>query len=152
MLKIEILENVVNELLKKDYEDVITHKDLSISLNVDYKSKEYFSCMTKIKKVLLEKGKALETVYGVGYRIANPDNYSAMAINQYRLGFNRLKKGEKILTYAPVKEMTEDGFNTFRQVSDKAQQLHAALAGGVVELKLLNRKKEHSLLHKSNGV
>lgn len=152
MLKLEIIENVVNEVVKKDYNEIISHIDLSILLNVDYKSKEYFSYMTKIKKVLLEKGKALESVHGVGYRIANPDNYSAMAINQYRLGFNRLKKGEKILTYAPIKEMTEEGFNTFRQVSDKAQQLHAALAGGVVELKLLNRKKEHPLLHKSNGV
>ena len=152
MLKLEKLEIVVNEILKREYDEILTHTDLSVLLDVEYKSKEYFLYMTKIKKLVLEKGKALENIHGTGYRIVNPDNYSSMAINQYKLGFNRLSKGEKILKYAPTKDMTQEGLNTYRQVADRANQLHASLAGGIVELKLLNRKKEHPLLHKSSGV
>lgn len=152
MLNLQKVESVVNIILRKEYDVLITHSEMSDMLNIHYKSKDYFSHITKIKKMLLESGKALESVHGVGYRIVNPDNYSAMAINQYKLGFNRLSKGEKILKYAPTKDMTQEGLNTYRQVADRANQLHASLAGGVVELKLLNRKQKHPLLQNSSGV
>ena len=151
MDKIKV-EKLVNYILQKDYNEILYHKELCRELNVEYNSSEYFHYMTKVKKVLLEKGKALENIYKTGYRVANPDNYSDMAVNQYRLGFKRLSKGEKILKYAPTQDMSKQGLDTYRQVADKAQQLHAALAGGVVELKLLNRKKEHPLLQNCKDV
>lgn len=139
------IEKVVKDICLRDYDSLLTHIELSQLLGVTYKSKEYFGYMSKIKKECLEKGKALEVCCGVGYRVLNPDNYSTMAINEYKKGFNRLSKGEKILKYAPTKDMTQQGLLTYREVADRATQLHANLAGGVVELQLLNRKKQHAL-------
>lgn len=146
MLNVEKVEKLVNQITNMEYDKILTHQELAYLLDVSYKSRQYRDYMVKIKKELLERGKALQTVYKTGYRIANPDNYSDMAINQYKLGFNRLSKGEKILKYAPVKDMSKQGIDTYRQVADRANQLHANLAGGVVELQLLNRKKAHPLL------
>lgn len=144
------IDKVYAKMVELNFGDVITHEQLAYQLQVDVQSEEYRHKVVQLKERLLKAGKYIENVRGIGYKVTNPDDYADVAINQYRLGFNRLSKGAEILHYAPTNEMTQEGLANYNKVFDRAKQLHASLAGGVVELNLLNRKNGHPFLQANN--
>lgn len=89
------VEELVDFMSTYEYGTVFEHNAISHTLDVPKNSTKYKTSITKLKKLMLEKGKMLENIRGVGYRIVNPSDYAGKAINQYKLGFNRLTKGEK---------------------------------------------------------
>ena len=52
-----------------------------------------------------------------------------------------MQKGFDILTYAPTKDMTPEGRNSYRRVNDRVITLTAAMKGASVELKTLAQRK-----------
>lgn len=85
--------------------------------------------------------KAIENIPGDGYRITDPDDFVQQSLKHYKRGFNEMKKGYDTLTYAPVKDMTVEGRDTYMRVHDRAITLQAAMKGASVELKTLGQKK-----------
>lgn len=143
-------EHLVNYISPKNYGDIVYHSEIETVVQehrANPKSK-YFSIIAHAKKDLLERGKLLKSIPGQGYRVVRPGEFAQEAVGKYRSGFNRIKQGKKILEYAPTKDMTEEERQDYRNVSDRANLLHASMAGGVVELKLL--AKQHPLLNAIN--
>ena len=70
---------------------------------------------------------------------------SVVSQNHIKRGFNQVQKGADTLTYAPVKDMSEEGRNTYRYIYDRTKQLEAGLKGGVVEIKMLREKRREFL-------
>lgn len=131
---------------KMNYGEVVTHSVISSMIEENYPSQKYNSIMQKVKKVLLnEYGKELECIRGNGYRIVNPDDYVNHALRHYKRGFNEFNKGANTLKHAPVKDMSEEGRETFRRVNDRSTILNASMKGAIVELRELG-KKSHPFL------
>lgn len=128
-----------------EYGTVFEHNTISNMLDVPKNSTKYRTSTTKLKKLMLE------SLRGVGYKIVNPSDYAGKAINQYKLGFNRLTKGEKILNYTPVNDLSSSDRKVYNAVTDRAVRLNASLAGGIVELNRLNKSKSHPFLDAVNN-
>lgn len=142
-------EIVAEEISNLNYGDVIKHSKIAAIIQEVYPSQRYFSELQKAKKILLKSyGVVLESIHGDGYRIVKPDDYVAHSLKHYKKGFNEFQKGSDTLSHAPIKDMTEEGRETYRRVNDRAILLHASLKGAVVELKTLGEKK-HPFLPKN---
>lgn len=137
--KSEALAEKINEL---NYGDVLTHKQIASLIEEDYPSNKYTSTIAKAKKLLLKKyNKTLECVIGDGYRITSPDDFVQQSLKHYKRGFNEMGKGYEVLEYAPTKDMTKEGRDTYRRVHDRAVILQASMKGASVELRTLGEKK-----------
>lgn len=137
--KSEILAEKINEM---NYGDVITHKQIASIIEEDYPSNKYSTTIAKTKKILLKKyNKTLECIIGDGYRVTDPDDFVNQSLKHYKRGFNEMRKGYEVLEYAPTKDMTKEGRDTYRRVHDRAITLAAAMKGASVELRTLGQKK-----------
>lgn len=146
--KSEILAERINEL---NYGDVITHQQISLLIEEDYPSNKYTSTIAKAKRILLKKyNKMIENIVGDGYRVVNPDDFVGQSLKHYKRGFNEMQKGYDTLEYAPTKDMTKEGRDTYRRVHDRAITLAAAMKGASVELKTLGQKKHPMALENMN--
>ncbi len=143
----EIIENkkkseiLAEKLSEMNYGDIITHQQIAILIEEDYPSNKYTSTIAKARKILLKKyNKTIENIPGDGYRVVNPDDFVDQSLKHYKRGFNEMQKGFDTLEYAPTKDMTPEGLNTYRRVHDRAITLTAAMKGASVELKTLGKK------------
>lgn len=141
--KSEILAEKINEL---SYGDFISHEQIAAIIGEAYGSNKYSSTIAKVKKILLKKyNKAVECVIGDGYRLTNPDDFIQQSLKHYKRGFTEMGKGYTILEYAPTKDMSKEGRESYRRVHDRAITLAAAMKGASVELKTLGQKKQHPM-------
>jgi hypothetical protein len=136
--KSEILADKIKEL---NYGDIIFHNQIAEIIDEKYPSNKYTSTIAKARKILLKNGICLENVVGDGYRVVEPDNFVDHSLKHYKRGFNEMQKGYDTLTYAPTKDMTPEGRETYRRVNDRAVTLAAAMKGVSVELKTLGQKR-----------
>lgn len=137
--KSEILAERLNEL---NYGDFISHEQIASIIEEDYPSNKYSTTIAKTKKILLKKyNKTIENIPGDGYRLTNPDDFVQQSLKHYRRGFNEMEKGYDTLAYAPVQDMTLEGWDAYRRIYDRAITLQAAMKGASVELKTLGQKK-----------
>lgn len=149
----DIIENkkksevLAEEIAKLDYGTVILHSQIATIIQESYGTHKYNTVIQSAKKLLLKKyGKVIHCIKGNGYRIIQPDDYTDHALKEYKRGFKSIQKGTDTLTYAPVKDMTEEGKTTYRAVYDRANRLNAAMIGAKAELKALNTKKHPFML------
>ena len=144
----EIIENkkkseiLAEKIATLNYGDVITHQQISQVIQENYPSTKYSSTIQKTKKILLKKyGKVIENIVGDGYRVVMPDDFVNHSLKHYKRGFNEMQKGHDTLSYAPTKDMTQEGREIYRRVNDRAITLAATMKGVSVELKMLGRRK-----------
>ncbi len=136
--KSEILAEKMNEL---KYGEMMTHAQISMLIDEPYLSGKYNFTITGAKKILLNNyNKAIENIQKEGYRVVEPDNFVNQSLKHYKRGFNEMKKGFDTLEHAPIKDMTQEGRNTYRRVHDRAITLAANMKGVSVELKTLGSK------------
>lgn len=137
--KSEILAEKINAL---KYGEIISHKTISLIIEEKYPSNKYTSTIAKARKILLKKyNKTIENIVGDGYRVVSPDDFVNQSLKHYKRGFNEMQKGYDTLEYAPTKDMTKEGRDTYRRVHDRAITLAAAMKGASVELRTLGQKK-----------
>lgn len=80
-------QEVVEFILDKDYGTVVTHTDLSkilgYSFNIEAERDKYLAMMNTIKRVLIDYGKILKSISGVGYYILKPSQVSNYCFRTY---------------------------------------------------------------------
>jgi len=151
----------MNELIKKEekwkllydrillmqYGETLLHKEIEtiIQENKNINESKYFSIIAKTKRELLKVSKTIKSVTGQGYQVVNPDDYTDLSLKHIKSGFKQVDKGYNILQFAPVNQMSKEGLQRHRHVSDRAMSLQAMMAGGCTELKLLNKKQSKLL-------
>ena len=139
----EVIKKVVEQVQAMDYGDTLTHQQLAADLEIKYPSNEYRSAISKVQSECLERGKMLENIVKIGYRITAPDDYSSRALRQYKQGARRISRGQKMLDYAPIDKMSQNGLMQYRNIKDRSSALAEHLSGAIVELRLL--QKQHPL-------
>lgn len=131
--------------MSKNYGDIIYHQEIAKEIDEPPNTDKYFRIVTGAKKLLLDSGKMIESVRKSGYRVVEPDNYTAQSVRQVVAGARRIDHGVKIMRHAPVSSMTPEGIESYNRVNDRLQILQASMTGAKVELKLLGVRRPHPL-------
>jgi len=135
-------EILYDYIIKLNYGDTILHQDIESIIQEKHDSKKYQSIIQKAKRKLLESSKGLENVKGIGYRVIYPDNYTDLSLKYIKSGYRKIDNGFKVLQHAPVNDMSKEGFERYRHVRDSANRLHAMVAGGCTEIKMLSKNSK----------
>lgn len=137
---------LVQTILRMRYGDTITHSEIEEILGVSHKVHDYQAIIQRVRKLLQENEcKYIENVWGIGYKLVEPDKVVGHSLKLVKSGCNRIQKGQKVLTYSPADEMSQEGRETYRKVCDRMAILNAAAQGAVVEMKLLSKPSAFEL-------
>ena len=143
----EMIENkrpsevLCEKILQLNYGELITHDEISSIIKEEYGSPRYSTVIQQTKTHLLKKQRAIESIRGQGYRVVEPDAFVDLSLDHYKKGFKEMQKGSDTLRFAPAKDMSIEGRNTYHRVQDRANALQAVLNGASVELKELRAKE-----------
>lgn len=129
----------------KRYGETVPHTELAEAASLRWKDKEYRYLMSAVGKKMLETGRMIESVHGVGYRLVEPDKYSTKSVDCVLSAGRKLDKGVKILDNAPIGDMTSDGVQRYNNVRDRMTILQAHVTGAKVEINMLDGKRKHPL-------
>jgi hypothetical protein len=144
----EIIDNkekweiLVERVTEAQYGDIILHQDIEALIDLGCGDLEYYSLITKVKKYLFPKGIGLVNIKGIGYRVLEPDAFNEKSAKVIKHGSSVIKKGLKWLEYAPTKDMSPEGRETHRTMSDSAKRINAMMVGGCSEIRLLNNLRK----------
>jgi len=139
----EKIKALAEAFIGKGYGGALTHYEIANIIEERENSRRYRSVVDGAKKRLLECGKMIENVRGVGYRVVYPDEYAEQSAKCVVSGARRIDKGTKIIRNAPVKDMSREGVQEYNVVADKMRILQAAICGAKVEINMLTVKREH---------
>ena len=146
MTKQEKAKALVEAIANEPYGTTFEHFKIAAIIGERYGTPRYQEIVTRSKKELLESGKMISSVHGVGYRIVYPDEYTDQSAKCVVSGARRIDKGVRILDSAPVKDMTQMGAQKYNTVSDRMRIMQAAVHGAKVEIKMLAAKRQNPLL------
>lgn len=136
-------EFLSEEFMKLNYGDILKHEDIAEIIQSSYPSRDYqLQVRLALKHLWKKYNRRVKNVRKVGYRVITPDEYTNETLNCYLSGVSKIKEGTDVLNFSPVNDMTPEGREAYRRVSDKALAFNASVQGSFVELKLLG-KKEH---------
>ena len=145
MTKEEKVKALVDAFINENYGSTIEHWKIAGIIEEKVGSQQYRSVVDRAKRDLLDSGKMIASVHGVGYRVVTPDEYTDQSARCVVSGARRIDKGTRILENAPVKDMTQHGVQRYSNISDRIHILQAAVCGAKVEIKMLNSKRENPL-------
>lgn len=146
MNKKEKTKVLVEAFANEPYGTTFEHFKIAGIIDEQYGSPQYSEIIQRAKKELESCGKMIVNVFGVGYRIAYPDEYVDQSARKVTDGARRIDKGVHILDNAPVKDMTQMGAQRYNAVSDRMRIMQAAIHGAKVEIKMLANKRQNPLL------
>ena len=145
MTKQDKIKALVDVFINEKYDATIEHWKIASIIGEPVGSQQYRQIVERAKKELLDCGKMITSVHGVGYRVVRPDEYTEQSARCVAIGARRINKGMKILDNAPVNDMTQDGVQRYNTIADRMRILKAAVTGAKVEIKMLNSKRENPL-------
>lgn len=145
MNRTEKTRKIVELFAGMDYGESLTHGQIADYLGIKKTDKEYRYLVSQAQKQLIEHGKMVECVRGIGYRLVAPDDYTLASTKCVATGVKRINKGAKILANAPVHSMTQEGVQAYNSVRDRMVILQAAVSGARVEINMLAKKRPHPL-------
>ena len=139
------IESACSVFADKTFGETVTHEELAGAAMVKVGERDYRYLMASVAKRMLETGRMIESVRGVGYRLVEPDKYSTKSVDCVLSAGRRMDKGVKILDNAPVKEMSQTGVQRYNNVRDRMTILQAHVSGAKVEINMLDGKRKHPL-------
>lgn len=134
---LELVEQAVNW----EYGSIHSHNEIAETMNLLPGNNEYYTNVNKANKKLLESGKKLVNVNGKGYQVLSPDDYMKESAKKVDQGKRRIRDAGKVLSYAPIEHMSEEGKKRFTAYSDRYFSFMALVQGASVELKTLAAQK-----------
>ena len=134
---LELVDRAVNW----EYGSIHSHNEIAETMNLSPGNNEYYGNVTKANNKLLESGKKLVNIKDKGYQVLNPDDYTRESAKKVEQGKKRIKQAHKVLAYAPVESMSEDGKRRFTTFSDRLSAFSALVQGAAIELKTLAAQK-----------
>ena len=141
----EKIKALVEVFANEEYGKTIEHFKIAAVIEEKVGSPQYRQIVDRAKRDLLDSGKMIASVHGVGYRVVCPDEYTDQSARCVVSGARRIDKGVRILDNAPVKDMTQAGAQKYNDVSDRMRIMQAAMHGAKVEIKMLSEKRRNPL-------
>jgi len=141
MTRKEAIDNLFEEVSKKQYGDLLSFSDIGYIIQQKYGSSAYSDILQAAKKRLELAGHMIVNVRGIGYKVCQPDEYTNEGVRRVRQGAKRIDRGTKVLNHAPVNDMTPAAREVHNRVNDRMTRLQAAMAGASVEIHMLSTSK-----------
>lgn len=141
MTRKEAIDNLVQAVNDRNYGDVMSFDEIGGIINQKYRSMAYNDILQAARKRLIVSGHMIVNVRGVGYKVCYPDGYTGEGVRYMRQGARKIDRGAKIISHAPVNDMSPEAREAHNRVSDRMTRLQAAMAGASVEIHLLSKSK-----------
>lgn len=141
MTRKEAIDNLFEEVSKKQYGDLLSFSDIGYIIQQKYGSSAYSDILQAAMKRLELAGHMIVNVRGIGYKVCQPDEYTNEGVRRVRQGAKRIDRGTKVLNHAPVNDMTPAAREVHNRVNDRMTRLQAAMAGASVEIHMLSTSK-----------
>lgn len=148
MTRKDAIDTLVTAIMERDYGEMLTFAEIGKIIQHKY---DYRDILQAARKRLIEAGRMIVNVRGVGYKVCEPDDYTGVGIGYMRRGVRKIDRGAKIVRYAPVSDMSPEARAAHNRVNDKLTRVQAALAGASVELHMLSVPENPLSLMKSGG-
>lgn len=130
-----------------DYGSIIHYQEIEQITQKKKGERLYYRDISKAKRILESRGKAIAPIGGGDYQVLYPGDYSGAYIREVKMAKKRIDHGGKILDGAPVNDMTDEERRVYNNVSDFNSRMQAQINGSYVEVKRIGEKR-HPLLGK----
>lgn len=144
----EAIDNLVQAVSDRNYGDVLSFEEIGGIINQKYGSQRYGDILQAARKRLIQTGHMIVNIRGTGYKVCYPDNYTGEGVRYVRQGARKIDRGAKIISHAPVNDMSPEARETHNRVNDRMARLQAAMAGASVEIHMLSANKNPLLIAK----
>lgn len=135
------IDRLVKAIEERQYGDVLTFAEIGAIIDQKYGTVTYGTILQAARKRLIEAGHMIVNVRGVGYKVCYPDGYTGEGVRYMRQGARKIDRGSKIISHAPVKDMSPEAREAHNRVNDRMITLQAAMAGASVEIHMLESRK-----------
>jgi len=132
-----------------DYGTIIHYQDIEKVTRERRGTSRYYTSIYKAKSILEDRGKAIKPIGGGDYQVLYPGDYSSAYAREIKCARNRIKHGGKILTGAPVNDMTTAELQIHNRVLDFHNAVEARICGDYVTVKRLSDKRNPLLPERS---
>lgn len=137
---IAVWNKLADLVSQSEYGDIIHYQDIQNITGLKRGETRYYQAISKAKKILVSRGKAIQHIGGGDYQVLYPGDYSGAYVREIKIARNHVKRGDKIIKGAPVNDMSIDERRTFNNVSDFNARMQAQIMGNFVEVKRLAGK------------
>lgn len=137
----EAIDNLVEAVEARGYGEVLNFDEIGGIINQKYGSTTYSDILQAARKRLIAAGHMIVNVRGIGYKVCDPDNYTGEGVRYMRQGAQKIDRGAKIISHAPVNDMSPAAREAHNRVNDRMISLQAAMAGASVEIHMLESRK-----------
>lgn len=137
----EAIDNLVEAVEARGYGEVLNFDEIGGIINQKYGSTTYSDILQAARKRLIAAGHMIVNVRGIGYKVCDPDNYTGEGVRYMRQGARKIDRGAKIISHAPVNDMSPAAREAHNRVNDRMISLQAAMAGASVEIHMLESRK-----------
>ena len=148
MTRQESIDSLVKAVKERDYGDVLTFDEIGGIINQKHGTMKYNDILQSARKRLNVSGHMIVNVRGIGYKVCVPDGYTSEGVRYMRQGARRIDRGAKIISHAPVNDMSPAAREAHNRVNDRMARLQAAMAGASVEIHMLSSTKNPLLMAK----
>lgn len=135
------IDGLVKAVENRSYGDVLTFAEISEIIGQRYGTMAFGSILQAARKRLIEAGHMIVNVRGIGYKVCYPDGYTGEGVRYMRMGARKIDRGAKIISHAPVNDMSPEAREAHNRVNDRMVTLQAAMAGASVEIHMLESRK-----------
>lgn len=137
----EAIDNLVKAVEERSYGETLSFAEIGGIINQKYGSTTYSDILQAARKRLIAAGHMIVNVRGIGYKVCDPDNYTGEGVRYMRQGARKIDRGAKIISHAPVNDMSPAAREAHNRVNDRMISLQAAMAGASVEIHMLESRK-----------
>lgn len=137
----DAIDSLVKAVEDRNYGEVLTFDEIGGIINQRYGFPGYNDILQAARKRLIAAGHMIVNVRGIGYKVCDPDSYTGEGIRYMRHGARKIDMGAKIISHAPVKDMSLVAREAHNRVNDRMLKLQAAMAGASVEIHMLEASK-----------
>ena len=138
-------ERLVETVASMNYGDPITHETIASIIGERAGTNKYRSIVRKASKILRNKGKMIESIRSIGYRVTRPENYLDHVINNTEIATRRITTAKEIADSTPTDQLNQQQLTALRQITDTLTITYAYMTGKSVEVKTLARPRRAAL-------
>lgn len=142
----DAINSLVQAIEERDYGDVLSFEEIGRIIGQKYGTTTYNDILQSARKRLITAGHMVVNVRGVGYKVCVPDGYTNEGVRYMRQGARKIDRGAKIISHAPVNDMSPEARAAHNRVNDRMTMLQAAMAGASVEIHMLSTSKNPLLV------
>ena len=149
--KMQYKQETIEYILSLNYGDTITNEELCAMLHYkiddEYDYKRFKTMMSNIKKYLLNKGRILKGVPGIGYYILKPKQASQYCFRTYVQSASRLyDKSAYVLDKIDTTEMSDVRLEEIKNMIDLNNELIEKVEGVIDNSAYYSRKDYYDSL------